>query len=190
LGTTLDDAAGEAFDKVAKLLGLGYPGGVEVDRQATMGDPSRYNFPRSMLYSGDFDFSFSGLKTAVRILVDKTPNASIPDVCASFQEAVVDVLVGKTLEAAKITGHRRIALSGGVSSNARLQALMTEKTLAAGIQLHMAAPALRTDNAAMIAYVAAQRHRLGEQSPLDTDVTPTFQRRKFEQICGIERHTA
>jgi N6-L-threonylcarbamoyladenine synthase len=190
LGTTLDDAAGEAFDKVAKLLGLGYPGGVEVDRQATTGDPSRYDFPRSMLRSGDFDFSFSGLKTAVRVLLDKFPDAPIPDVCASFQEAVVDVLVGKAIEAAKITSHRRIALSGGVSSNTRLQALIAEKSLAAGIQLHIAAPDLRTDNAAMIAYVAAQRHRLGEQSPLDTDVIPTFQRKKFEQTCGLDRHTA
>jgi len=188
LGTTLDDAAGEAFDKVAKLLGLGYPGGVEIDRLARIGDPSWVDFPRSMLQSGDLDFSFSGLKTAVRTLLERNPSAPIPDVCASFQEAVVDVLVGKTLAAAERTGHRMIALSGGVSSNARLQSLMVEKSQSSGLQCRLAPAELRTDNAAMIAYVAAQRHQLGHTSALDTDVTPTLQRNNFEQNGGMQRH--
>lgn len=189
LGTTLDDAAGEAFDKVAKLLGLGYPGGVEVDRMAAMGDPARYDLPRSMLHSGDFDFSFSGLKTAVRVMLDKTPDVSIPDLCASFQDAVVDVLAAKALEAVRVHGHQTLALSGGVSSNSRLQAVIAKNCQHAGIDYRLAAPELRTDNAAMIAYVAAQRFRLGQTSALNADVTPTLQREKFEQILGSERHT-
>lgn len=189
LGTTLDDAAGEAFDKVAKLLGLGYPGGVEIDRMARDGDAARFDFPRSMLHSGDLDFSFSGLKTAVRVLLEKTPNAGVADVCASFQEAAVDVLVGKTLIAARQTGHKLIALSGGVSSNRRLQAVLNERAANDGLELRIASPELRTDNAAMIAYVAALYYVIGRRSKMDEDVEPTFQRRKFEQITQMERHS-
>jgi N6-L-threonylcarbamoyladenine synthase len=185
LGTTLDDAAGEAFDKVAKLLGLGYPGGVEIDRLARDGDPQRFDLPRSMLYSGDRDFSFSGLKTAVRNLRDKIPGASISDICASFQEAVVDVLVGKVLEAASATGHQTVAVSGGVSSNSRLQTVMEQKSAKAGIILRLARSELRTDNASMIAFVAAHHLQLGRSSPLSMDVDPTFQRRKFEHFAAV-----
>lgn len=183
LGTTLDDAAGEAFDKVAKLLGLGYPGGIEVDRLAREGDSTRYNLPRSMLHSGDLDFSFSGLKTAVRVLLEKNRDAHIPDLCASFQEAVVDVLVGKAFQAIEVTGHRMLALSGGVSSNRRLQEVASSRASTAGVDMRLAPPDLRTDNASMIAYVAAHRIALGERSLLDVDVEPTFQRRNFEQVC-------
>jgi N6-L-threonylcarbamoyladenine synthase len=124
LGQTHDDAAGEAFDKVGKLLGLPYPGGPNVDRMAKQGNPARFDFPRSMLDSGDFSFSFSGLKTSVRYLLPKLAEIPLPDVCASFQEAVVDVLVEKTLRAARSTRQRVVALSGGVSCNSRLREKM------------------------------------------------------------------
>ncbi|MGC1479959.1 MAG: tRNA (adenosine(37)-N6)-threonylcarbamoyltransferase complex transferase subunit TsaD [Chthoniobacterales bacterium] len=173
LGTTVDDAAGEAFDKVAKLLGLGYPGGVEIDRLASEGDAARYDFPRSMLHSGDFQFSFSGLKTAVRYCFDRE-RAALPDACASFQEAVVDVLIGKAERALEQTGRTCLALSGGVSSNRRLRERAEDLTQRRGINLRLAAPALRTDNAAMIAFVASHQYPTRGGSPLDTDITPTF----------------
>ncbi len=113
LGQTQDDAAGEAFDKVGKLLGLPYPGGPNVDRVAREGDAARFDFPRSMLDSDDFNFSFSGLKTAVRYLLPKLGTVNLPDVCASFQEVVVEVLVTKTLRAVKARRRRVVALSGG-----------------------------------------------------------------------------
>jgi N6-L-threonylcarbamoyladenine synthase len=174
LGQTQDDAAGEAFDKVGKLLGLPYPGGPNVDRVARTGDPTRYGFPRSMIDSGDFAFSFSGLKTAVRYLLPKLDAPSLSDLCASFQEAVVDVLVTKTVRAAAFTRCRVVALSGGVSCNTRLR----EKTQAAcarhGLTLLVASPALCTDNAAMIGYVAALKLARGETSPLTSDIDPNL----------------
>lgn len=180
LGSTLDDASGEAFDKVAKLLGLGYPGGVEIERMARDGDPARYDFPRSMLHSGDFQFSFSGLKTAVRYLLERE-DVSIPDVCASFQEAVVEVLVGKALAAAEAAGRACIAVSGGVSSNGRLQALMSERAREQGIDVRFAPRELRTDNAAMIAYAAALQFAAGGVSEIGTDVHPSFDLKHFER---------
>lgn len=171
LGSTLDDAAGEAFDKVAKLLGLGYPGGVEIERLAREGDAARYVFPRSMLHSGDFRFSFSGLKTAVRYLIERE-EVSIPDVCASFQEAVGEVLVAKAVAAARSCGRDCIAISGGVSSNGRLQALALEQAGRAGIEVKFAPRELRTDNAAMIAYAAALKFATDGGSALDVDVEP------------------
>ncbi len=174
LGATVDDAAGEAFDKVAKLLGLGYPGGVEIDRLAVGGDAAAYSFPRSMLHSGDYRFSFSGLKTAVRYCFEKE-EPRLEDACASFQEAVVDVLIGKAERALSATGRPCLALSGGVSSNRRLRERASEMTERVGVDLRVAEPALRTDNAAMIAFVASHRfavERGGEE--LDVDVVPTF----------------
>ncbi len=132
LGRTQDDAAGEAFDKVGKLLGLPYPGGPNIDRLAREGNPRAHAFPRSMLDSRDFDFSFSGLKTAVRYLLPKLESPSLPDLCASFQEAVVDVLVTKTLRAARETGQRVVAISGGVSCNSGLRARFQRECAAAG----------------------------------------------------------
>ena len=126
LGRTLDDAAGEAFDKVAKLLELPYPGGPEIDRLAKLGNPKKFDLPRSMLNSGDFNFSFSGLKTAVRYLLPKLDGDFQADLCASFQEAVVDVLVQKTIRAAKSSGVDLVTVSGGVSANSRLRSKMTE----------------------------------------------------------------
>jgi N6-L-threonylcarbamoyladenine synthase len=121
LGRTQDDAAGEAFDKVGKLLGLPYPAGPEIDKMAVGGDRARFDFPRSMLHSGDHNFSFSGLKTSVRYMLPKLQGENMHDICASFQEAIVDVLVRKTINAARARGRKLVAVSGGVSCNSRLR---------------------------------------------------------------------
>jgi N6-L-threonylcarbamoyladenine synthase len=165
LGRTLDDAAGEAFDKVAKLLGLPYPGGPEIDRLAKQGDPSKFDLPRSMLNSGDHNFSFSGLKTAVRYLLPKLDGDFLADLCASFQEAVVDVLLRKTIRAARQQGSKLVS----VSANSRLRSKMKEAAGAAGFDLKLASPSVSGDNAAMIAYAALQRYLLGYRSDLGED---------------------
>jgi len=174
LGQTRDDAAGEAFDKIGKLLGLPYPGGPEVDRLATTGDRARHDFPRSMIDSDDFSFSFSGLKTSVRYLLPKLEEYRVEDVCASFQESVVDVLVAKTIRAAEATGRRIIAVSGGVSCNTRLREVFENECASRGLELLLAEPTLCTDNAAMIGYVAALRLEEGAISPLTTDIDPNL----------------
>jgi N6-L-threonylcarbamoyladenine synthase len=177
LGQTRDDAAGEAFDKVAKLMHLPYPGGPEIERRARTGDAARFALPRSMMDSGDFAFSFSGLKTAVRYLlpkVDLTDPQTVADLCASFQEAVVDVLVAKTMDAARARGHKQVAISGGVSCNGRLRRRFAEECAAEGIGLRLAEPGLCTDNAAMIAFVAAGRLGRGQASPLTADISPNL----------------
>jgi N6-L-threonylcarbamoyladenine synthase len=184
LGGTLDDAAGEAFDKVGKLLGLPYPGGPQIDRLARGGNPARFDLPRSMLGSGDHAFSFSGLKTAVRYLLEKLGLGSggaasadpqlLGDLCASFQQAVVDVLVRKTLRAARETGRDLVAVSGGVSLNSQLRAEFTRACAAAGMELLMAAPALCTDNAAMIAVVAARAFAAEIRTPVSKDIDPNL----------------
>ncbi len=174
LGRTLDDAAGEAFDKVAKLLGFGYPGGPLIEEAARGGDASRFALPRSMKCSGDHDFSFSGLKTAVRYLLPQTGAADVPDLCAGFQQAVVDVLVHKTIRAAKQCRRELIAVSGGVGLNRHLRDQLEQEAKAEGLSVRFAQPWLCTDNAAMVAYVAAQRWRAGEMSGLGQDITPTL----------------
>jgi N6-L-threonylcarbamoyladenine synthase len=174
LGRTRDDAAGEAFDKVAKLLGLPYPGGPEIDKLAKLGNPAAVDFPRSMLDSGDLDFSFSGLKTSVRHDLARLRALPIADVCASFQEAVVEVLVAKTIAAARRARHRLVTVSGGVSCNSRLRALMAERTAAAGLELRLCPPRLSTDNAAMIAFAAALHCRAGASSPLTQEINPNL----------------
>ncbi|MDR1304172.1 MAG: tRNA (adenosine(37)-N6)-threonylcarbamoyltransferase complex transferase subunit TsaD [Verrucomicrobiales bacterium] len=174
LGGTLDDAAGEAFDKVARLLGLPYPGGPEVERLARQGDPRAVKFPRSMLDSGDDNFSFSGLKTAVRVHLQKPGRAAPADVCAAFQQAVSEVLVGKTVRAARRLGADTFTVSGGVSCNRTLRAAFEQAADRAGLQALVAAPEYSTDNAAMIAAVAACRFERGEQSPWDLDVNPNL----------------
>ncbi len=174
LGQTRDDAAGEAFDKVGKLLGLPYPGGPNVDRLAREGDRTRHDFPRSMLDSGDLHFSFSGLKTSVRYLLPKLDALHLPDLCASFQEAVVDVLVEKTVRAAAQTRRRLVAISGGVSCNSRLRERFRETCAARGLELLVAEPSLCTDNAAMIGYVAALRFAHGETTALTEDIDPNL----------------
>ncbi len=177
LGRTRDDAAGEAFDKTARLLGLPYPGGPEIDKLSRTGNPEAFDFPRSMKDSGDFAFSFSGLKTSMFYLLPtlgESAAARLPDLCASFQEAVVDVLVSKTLAAARQLKAQHISVSGGVSCNTRLRAVFTERCARAGLTLHLAAPVHSTDNAAMIAYAALQRYQAGQFTALDSDIDPNL----------------
>jgi N6-L-threonylcarbamoyladenine synthase len=174
LGQTVDDAAGEAFDKVAKLLGLGYPGGPEIEKQAEQGNPAAIEFPRSMLRDASYDFSFSGLKTAVLYFLRKNPGHRIEDVCASFQEAVVDVLVGKTLRAAVERQVKTVSVSGGVSVNGRLRKALTTGCAERGLQLLLAPPRLCTDNAAMIAALAYYKLQSGKQSDFSLEVAPSM----------------
>lgn len=178
LGGTRDDAAGEAFDKVAKLLNLGYPGGVQIERLANGADAGRFSFPRSMIDSGDFHFSFSGLKTSVRYFLERGISAEdIPDVCAGFQEAIVEVLAVKLVAAAREAGRRLVALSGGVSANKRLQEKVRQLCEAAELDLCMASRPLQTDNALMIAHVGARMLRRSSFSSSDfsADVRPNFE---------------
>lgn len=175
LGGTRDDAAGEAYDKVGKMLGLPYPGGPEIEKAARGGNPAAYDFPRSMLREPHLDFSFSGLKTAVLYtLPSHTGELPVADLSASFQQAVIEILVGKTLRAAKQAGRTRIALSGGVSLNLALRAAFSQACGKAGLELAVAPPAFCTDNAAMIAFAALLRHLAGENSPLDGDIHPNL----------------
>jgi N6-L-threonylcarbamoyladenine synthase len=159
---------------VAKLLGLGYPGGPRIEEEARSGDPARFDLPRSMKCSGDHDFSFSGLKTAVRYLLPETGAADRPDLCASFQEAVVDVLVHKAVRAARLARRRLIAVSGGVGLNLWLRERLQRAAAAEDLEVCFAASALCTDNAAMMAYVAAQQWRSGLSSGLDQDIFPAL----------------
>lgn len=176
LGQTRDDAAGEAFDKVAKLLDLPYPGGPQIDRLAREGDPARFDFPRGMLSSGDYAFSFSGLKTAVRYMLPRIGQdvASLKDVCASFQEAVVEVLVRKTVSAARACGRDLVTVSGGVSCNSRLRQKFSAACGEWGLRLRIAEPKLCTDNAVMIAFVAAHRLARGGSTPLTAEIDPNL----------------
>lgn len=170
LGQTRDDAAGEAFDKVAKLLGLGYPGGVVIDRLSGKGDPQAFSFPRAMTSAKTLDFSFSGIKTAVRYFVERNEptfiQARMTDLIASFQEAVVDSLILKLSQAVSATGVRRVVLSGGVASNRRLRKRLTELAGKEGLTVHFPSPQLCTDNAAMVAAVGYRHLRDGKSSPL------------------------
>ena len=203
LGRTVDDAAGEAFDKVAKMLGLAYPGGPKIERHARSGDPERFDLPRSMLDSGDLNFSFSGLKTAVRYLLPKIgwecavipseakePDGAtasstgsvgfarddrvVNDLCASFQQAVIDVLREKSLRAVRQTGSGRLMLSGGVSCNRALRENLREACEENGIELLVADPWLCTDNAAMIAFAAMLRLEAGFISGLADEIDPNL----------------
>lgn len=155
LGGTRDDAAGEAYDKVAKMMGLGYPGGRAIDNLAKSGNPSAIRFPRAKLKKSPYEFSFSGLKTAVwhylKLQGEAQWKACQADIAASFQEAVVDMLVNPTIKAAAATAVSRVVLAGGVAANSRLRAKMTEKANAAELQVFCPAPKFCTDNAAMIA---------------------------------------
>jgi N6-L-threonylcarbamoyladenine synthase len=187
LGQTRDDAAGEAFDKVARRLGLGFPGGPEIARQATHGTPGRYRLPRPMVAGADgpddpawFDFSFSGLKTAVALLADEIESGgrdalsgAVPDLAAEFQDAVVDTLVTKTMRGVERTGCRRVLLGGGVARNVRLRERLAA-ALAPDGELHAPSPRLATDNAAMVARLAEHRLASGERSGLDLNADPSL----------------
>jgi N6-L-threonylcarbamoyladenine synthase len=157
LGETLDDAAGEAFDKTAQLLGLGYPGGPAVSRLAARGDAQRYILPRPMLNSGDFDFSFSGLKTAVLTLLRKEGPAHAADIAAAFQSAAVEVLVSKSLAACAHSNATRLVVAGGVGANAQLREHLTREAASRGVRVFYPRLEFCTDNGAMIAYAGAQR---------------------------------
>jgi N6-L-threonylcarbamoyladenine synthase len=170
LGQTRDDAAGEAFDKIAKLLGLGYPGGIVIDRLSERGNAAAFAFPRSLTSPKTLDFSFSGLKTAVRYFVDRHEPSFIEahreDLVASFQEAVVDSLIIKLTQAVSSTGVRRVVVSGGVAANRRLRARLRDIAETEGLSVHFPSPRLCTDNAAMVAAVGTRYLRDGESSPL------------------------
>ncbi|TJZ78770.1 tRNA (adenosine(37)-N6)-threonylcarbamoyltransferase complex transferase subunit TsaD [Chitiniphilus eburneus] len=160
LGETVDDAAGEAFDKSAKLLDLGYPGGPALSKLAEQGDPKRFKLPRPMLHSGDLEFSFSGLKTAVLNLVQQQSpldDATRADICAAFQEAIVEVLTKKCLAALKQTGMQRLVIAGGVGANKQLRAGLDDAAAKRRYQVFYPPLALCTDNGAMIAYAGAMR---------------------------------
>jgi len=202
VGHTVDDAAGEAFDKVAKMLGLGYPGGPEIEKHARGGDPQRFDFPRSMLASENF--SFSGLKTAVRYLLQKimvipseaqrsrgTPlnyavndavgsldfardDKLLADLCASFQQAIIDVLVKKTIAAAQKYRVNLVTISGGVSCNQELRRQMSDASSRKGIELKTAEPWLCTDNAAMIGFAALLRLNAGFESRVTEEIDPNL----------------
>jgi N6-L-threonylcarbamoyladenine synthase len=166
LGRTIDDAAGEAYDKVARFLDLGYPGGPVIDRIASEGNPHAVEFPRAMMHDG-LDVSFSGLKTSVINHVRKNPGMSNVDIAASFQAAVVDVLCAKTIKAAQQVGAQGIVLGGGVSANSFLRSEMSRRGGEAGFKVALPSRAMCTDNAAMIA--AAAWHRLKSDGPRELD---------------------
>ncbi len=175
LGSTVDDAAGEAYDKVARLLGLGYPGGKVLDDLARTGDRDAITFPRGMTGPADaaYAFSFSGLKTAVARYVESHPDAATPDVAAGFQEAVADVLTMKAIRAATALGVSTLLIAGGVAANSRLRELATQRCAAAGLTLRIPRPRLCTDNGAMIASFAAHLVAAGAPpSPLDVPSDP------------------
>lgn len=183
LGRSQDDAAGEAFDKVAKMLDLPYPGGPEIDKLAERGDPTHFAFPRPMVHEPNFDFSFSGLKTATLYTLPKLVAGGNPhdldeqtlcDLCAGVREAIVDVLARKTARALRHTGHKVLAVSGGVSCNSALRARLAHVCEQHHCRLLLPPPALTTDNAAMIAYAAMLHAQAGHFSALDTPVDPNL----------------
>jgi N6-L-threonylcarbamoyladenine synthase len=193
LGESVDDAAGEAFDKTAKILGLPYPGGPELARLAERGDPNRYRFPRPMTDRPGLDFSFSGLKTfALNTLRGELASSSDPDrtradIARAFEEAVVDTLVIKCRRALKETGRQRLILAGGVSANRRLRARMDTAITAAGGQTYYPRPELCTDNGAMIAYAGWQRLRAGQHEPLSFAPRARW---AMESLVGIAASSA
>jgi N6-L-threonylcarbamoyladenine synthase len=181
LGGTIDDAAGECFDKVGKLIGLPYPGGPEIDKLAESGNPAAYDFPRPMLRDPGDDFSFSGLKTSARYFIRDHPEVSadgkkLRDFCASFQAAIVEVLVGKTIRAAKRLGVGCVTASGGVTCNRALRAGLTNACAQANLKLRLAERTLCTDNAAMIG-ILAERKLLNrvEETSLDAEIMPNWE---------------
>ena len=176
LGTTRDDAAGEAFDKIARVMGLGYPGGPQIDRLASQGDSSKINFPKAYLEEGSFDFSFSGLKSAVINYIRKAEVRGEPidqsDLAAGFQKAVVDVLVDKTIAAAQKTGVSTILPAGGVAANSGLRQALVQRGEAVGLKVILPPPVLCTDNAAMVGAAAYHKYLKGAFAPLSLNAVP------------------
>jgi len=176
LGRTIDDAAGEAFDKVGRMLKLPYPGGPEIEKHARDGDPKAFRFPRAALKDAPLNFSFSGLKTAVLYQLQKLENreAHLANICASFQEAVIDSLVKKTILAAHRSGHRTLTLSGGVACNKALQNGLQTAAAKEGIELLLTPPALTTDNAGMIAFAALLASENRDADDLSMGIDPNL----------------
>jgi N6-L-threonylcarbamoyladenine synthase len=169
LGKTRDDAAGEAFDKAAKLLGLSYPGGVEIDRISRDGNPNAISFPRPFIKSSSFDFSFSGIKTALVYYLKKNPDLNeehLKNVCASYQEAIIETLTEKTLNAALLSGIKSVVIAGGVACNSRLRELARKRFGDEGVSLFIPSPEYCTDNASMIGSLGFYKLNEGEYSEL------------------------
>jgi len=185
LGTTLDDAAGEAFDKAASMLGLGFPGGPRIEKEAAAGNPQAFRFPRAFLHEPRLEFSFSGLKTALLYTIRELgyrPGGEIPpavraDLAASFQQAVIDVLVAKCAQALDRTSLNRLCVGGGVAANKALRQALQQMCTARGAELFVPPMSLCTDNAAMAA-MAVELFRLGHFAPLDLDAIPTYRPRR------------
>ena len=178
LGRTRDDAAGEAFDKVARAVGLGYPGGPKIDKTAREGDPKAIRFPKAKVEGAPYDFSFSGLKSAVLNYLNHArmmgEEISVPDLAASFQYAVVDVLVSHTVEAAKDLGYDKVAMAGGVASNSALREEMRRACKRAGLALYYPSPILCTDNGAMIGAAGYYEYQKGIRSGWDLNAVPNL----------------
>ena len=178
LGRTRDDAAGEAFDKVARAIGLGYPGGPKIDKVSVEGDPEAVDFPRAKVRDDEYDFSFSGLKSAVLNYLNSEKMAgreiSVPDVAASFQKAVTDVLVDHSMSALRAYGFKKFAIAGGVASNSALRAAMKEACEAEGIEFYYPSPVFCTDNAAMIGVAGYYEFIRGVRSGLDLNAVPNL----------------
>jgi N6-L-threonylcarbamoyladenine synthase len=193
LGETIDDAAGEAFDKSAKLMGLGYPGGPALSKWAQLGNPQAFKLPRPLLHSGNFDFSFAGLKTAVLTQAQKLgPDLHNPstthkaDLCASTEAAIVEVLLKKSMAALKATGMRRLVVAGGVGANRSLRNQLNESCSKAGVRVHYPELHLCTDNGAMIAMAAAMRVQAGKQQAelsYGFDVKPRWPLGSIESVA-------
>ena len=179
LGGTRDDAAGEAYDKVARVLGLGYPGGPLIDQLAKEGDPTKVEFKRVYLEKGSLDFSFSGIKTGVLNYMNTEKQAgrevNIADVAAGFQEAVLEVVVNKTLDAALSRGEDKIVVAGGVAANSRLRQMLRQGCKKCGLELYYPPPILCTDNAAMIGCAAYYKYMAGQTDGLDLDAIPNLE---------------
>ena len=178
IGRTMDDAAGEAFDKVARAVGLGYPGGPKVDRAAREGNPHAIEFPRARVGGSEYDFSFSGMKSAVLNYINqaqmKGEAISVPDLCASFQNAVVDVLVSRAVAAAKEFGYDKLAIAGGVASNSALREGMRKACEREGLKLYYPSPIYCTDNAAMIGAAAYYEYINGARAGWDLNAVPNL----------------
>ncbi len=195
LGKTIDDAAGECFDKVAKLMGFPYPGGPHIDALARIGNPNTYRFPRPMINDPGFDFSFSGLKTAVRYFLRDHPGAiehedSRADLCAGIQAAIVEVLTARTIQACRKFGIRRLSAAGGVIANRGLRESLEVHSGRHGIEFHPSSMEFCTDNAAMVAavgYAKWMRHGRGDDSlrQLETDIRPSWPIEESGEACPV-----